>query len=68
MDFAENYNIKIQFAVQGNHWDNQQVTLHPFSMYNLLNTKSYYAISNNLNHSSSTVHTYISRLIEYTKD
>jgi len=32
-DFAENYSFIIQDAVQGQHWDNSQATLHPFVVY-----------------------------------
>ena len=33
MDFAENYSFKIQDAIQANHWDYSQATLHPFAIY-----------------------------------
>ena len=32
-DFSENYTFVIQDAVQGYHWSNDQVTLHPFVAY-----------------------------------
>lgn len=33
LDFAENYSFIVQDAAQGFHWDNSQVTLHPFAVY-----------------------------------
>ena len=33
MDFAKNYSFIVQDAVQGQHWNNSQVTLHPFRVY-----------------------------------
>ena len=32
-DFSENYSFIVQDAVQGYHWNNSQVTLHPFVYY-----------------------------------
>ena len=32
-DFAKNYTMVIQDAVQGWHWTNQQCTIHPIIMY-----------------------------------
>ena len=28
LDYAENYSYVVQDAVQGDHWDNSQATLH----------------------------------------
>ena len=33
LDFAENYSFVVQDDVQGFHWNNSQVTLHPFVIY-----------------------------------
>ncbi len=33
VDFSENYTFIIQDAVQGYHWNNDQVTVHPFVIY-----------------------------------
>ena len=32
-DFSENYSFVVQDEVQGFHWENSQVTVHPFVMY-----------------------------------
>ena len=32
-DFAENYSMGVQDAVQGWHWTKQQWTIHPFVLY-----------------------------------
>ena len=32
-DFAENYSVIVQDAIQGFHWNNSQATLHPFAVY-----------------------------------
>jgi hypothetical protein len=33
MDFSENYSFIVQDAVQGFHWENSQVAVHPFVVY-----------------------------------
>ena len=32
-DFAEDYSIMVQDEIQSYHWENSQVTLHPFVLY-----------------------------------
>ena len=60
--FAKNYNYIVQDAVQGCHWSNPQVTLHPFvandKEKNHLNSISYCVLSDYLLHNASVVHVF----------
>ena len=71
LDYAENYSFVVQDAVQGQHWNNRQATLHPFVIYYNLNgqqqIRSYCVISDSLDHSASSVHAFISALLEDLK-
>ena len=64
-DFSENYSFIVQDAVQGYHWNNSQVTLHPFVYYyknqgtNELEHGSYVIISESNIHDSVTVHLFL---------
>ena len=60
-DFAENYTMVIQDAVQGWHWTNQQCTIHPIIMYYVneqknLQLKSFAFFSNDLQHDNGFVY------------
>ena len=60
-DFSENYAFIIQNSVQGIHWNNDQVTIHPFSIYykdddNELKLKSFVSMSECLRHDTIAVH------------
>ncbi|ESO10181.1 hypothetical protein HELRODRAFT_168053 [Helobdella robusta] len=54
MDFAENYSVILQDAIQSHHWSNTQVTLHPIVLYyrddENLSVKSVCMISDCLDH------------------
>jgi len=71
MDFAENYSFVVQDAVQGQHWNNSQVTLHPFAIYykqgDELKCLSVCVVSDYLQHSTNAVHAYISTVITHLK-
>ena len=60
LDFAKNYNYIVQDAVQGFHWNNPQVTLHPFvandKEQNHLNNISYCVLSDYLRNNARVVH------------
>ena len=68
-DFSENYSFLVQDAVQGYHWNNSQVTLHPFVYYyknqgtNELEHGSYVIISESNIHDSVTVHLFLRHLL-----
>lgn len=61
MDFAENYSCKTADEIQSAYWNQSQVTLHPIVVYfkdqttKKLAHRSYVAISDCMQHSSSTV-------------
>ena len=64
LDFAENYSFIVQNGVQGYHWNNSQVKLHPIVVYykksGILCSKSYCLISDCLNHDTNVVHKFMS--------
>jgi hypothetical protein len=71
-DFSENYAFVVQDSAQNFHWTNDQVTLHPFVVYNRndkgnLDHKSFCIISDSLEHSTATVYTFQQALIEILK-
>lgn len=71
-DFAENYSFIIQDAVQGQHWDNSQATLHPFVVYycdndNDLKSISVCVISDCMTHATSTVHAFQKAILDHLK-
>ena len=71
-DFSENYAFVVQNAVQGMHWNNDQATIHPFSIYykddeNKLQIKSFVSISEILKHDTIAVHLFQKQLVEFIK-
>jgi len=72
LDFAENYSFVIQDAVQGHHWDNSQVTLHPFAVYykdgDELKCLSFCSMSDCLKHDTTAVHAFIHVLLKTLKE
>jgi len=71
-DFSENYAFIIQNSVQGIHWNNDQVTIHPFSIYykddkNELKLKSFVSMSECLCHDTVVVHLFQRQLVHYIK-
>ena len=67
LDFDENYSFLVKDAVQGHHWDNSQVTIHPFVIYYKQNGElkchNIAMISDYLKHDTVTVHCFIAKLI-----
>ena len=72
LDFAENYSFVCQDAVQGFHWDNTQVMLHPVVVYykacnssgeSIVCSKSYCVVSDDRNHNAVEVHKFIQVVI-----
>lgn len=70
-DFSENYAFVYQDAIQGVHWNNDQVTIHPFAIYYKNNEKeqfiNYIAISDCLKHDTIAVHLFQRGLITFLK-
>ncbi|KAM4046376.1 LOW QUALITY PROTEIN: uncharacterized protein ACNLHF_009977 [Anomaloglossus baeobatrachus] len=72
-DFAENYSIIVQDAIQGFHWENSQATVHPFVIYfKELNGEaaqniSLCIISDCSRHDTAAVHTFLTVIVEYLK-
>ena len=72
LDFAENYSFVYQDSVQGFQWNNNQATVHPFTLYEKdingsLNCRSLYIIINERSHGAHTVHIFITKIIEHIK-
>ena len=75
MDFAENYSLVCQDAVQGFHWDTSQVTLHPVVVYYRYSVasgesmccKSYCIVSDDREHNAIAVHKFIQVVISHLK-
>lgn len=71
MDFAENYSFVIQDAVQGQHWNNSQATLHPFTVYykqgKELKCLSLCVVSDCLEHNTNVVHAFMDKMLFYLK-
>ncbi|KAK6168588.1 hypothetical protein SNE40_019788 [Patella caerulea] len=72
MDFAENYNCKSVKEIQSAYWNQTSVTLHPVVAYyrntigELCHT-IYVVVSDELGHSSTTVHAFLDILIPEIK-
>jgi hypothetical protein len=68
-DFSENYAFVLQDAIQGVHWNNDQVTIHPFAIYYRENGKeqfiNFVAISDCLKHDTIAVHLFQRGLITF---
>jgi hypothetical protein len=72
MDFAENYDFRVQDEVQGYHWTNNQMTLHPFYCQWSKNGvdlvhKTFAVLSYRLEHNADTVEIFRSRFMEHIK-
>ncbi|KYM95059.1 hypothetical protein ALC62_14305, partial [Cyphomyrmex costatus] len=71
-DFAENYAFVLQDAIQGIHWNNDQVTIHPFAIYYKENGKKHFvnfvAISDCLKHDTIAVHLFQRDLIAFLQE
>ena len=71
LDFAENYSFIVQDAAQGFHWDNSQVTLHPFASYyqkeDSMCKLSLYVVSDCMRHNTVTVFAFQHAVIPYLK-
>ena len=73
LDFAENYSLVCQDAVQGFHWETSQATLHPFVVYyreevgGELKSLSVCIISDDREHVTGTVHAFQKAMLEKVK-
>lgn len=72
MDFAENYSCKSVEEIQSAYWNQTGVTLHPVVAYyrseeGKLQHKSFVVVSDELSHSSTTVHAIINTIIPELK-
>lgn len=72
MDFAENYSCKSVEEIQSAYWNQTGVTLHPAVAYfkddkGDTQHKSYVVVSDEMSHSSSTVHAILEKLIPEMK-
>lgn len=71
-DFAENYTFVIQDEVQARHWNQEQCTLHPFSIYfkegNELRTTSFVVIAESLEHNITSVYLFQTKLFDFLRE
>lgn len=72
MDFAENYACKSLNEIQSAYWNQNAVTLHPVVLYyknecGELKHKSMVVVSDEMGHNSSTVLTFIDRVVPEVK-
>ena len=67
LDFAENYTFLIQDAIQGFHWNNDQATLHPFSIYNKGSHYSFCVFSDHQKHVNDVVYTFLKAVLARVK-
>jgi hypothetical protein len=70
LDFAENYSFCIPDEVQGYHWTNNQMTIHPFYCQWSINGqdlvhKTFAVLSDCLDHNADTVEVFRERFMEY---
>jgi hypothetical protein len=72
MDFAENYDFRVQDEVQGYHWTNNQMTIHPFyciwskngtDLYH----KTFAVLSDCLEHNANSVEVFRNKFMEHIK-
>ena len=71
-DFSENYAFVVQDSVQGVHWNNNQVTVHPFAIYYRdddfeIGMKSFVIISECLHHYTIAVYVFQEHLVHFIK-
>ena len=71
-NFSENYSFLIQNAIQSQHWNKNQCTIHPFVIYGLEpdengqpNFNSFVLISEFTNHYNVAVHTFQKKFINW---
>lgn len=71
LDFSENFAFIVQDAVQGCHWMNDQVTLFPIVIYEIINgslhSQSFCILSDCLQHSSTAVNTFLKKISEFIR-
>ena len=72
-DFAENFKIIVQNASQSFHWNNKQVTIHPFVCYfrnsdGEIKHVSYVPISECNTHDTVAVYMFQEKLIKFLKE
>lgn len=70
-DFSENYSFVLQDEIQSYHWTSNQATVHPFVIYykqdNELKFYNFVVISNCLEHNTTAVYLFQTKLIEFLK-
>ncbi|KAK3102947.1 hypothetical protein FSP39_015174 [Pinctada imbricata] len=72
MDFAENYSCKSVEEIQSAYWNQTGVTLHPVVVYfrnpeGVLQHRSFVVVSDEMSHSSNTVHAIIEKIMPELK-
>ena len=71
-DFAENYSYVVQDEIQSFHWENKQLTVHPFVCYRRradgsLEHVSICILSDSREHSANSVHCYLDEVVPFLK-
>lgn len=72
MDFAENYSFVVKNEVQGYHWTNNQLTIHPFYVQwcddgETIKHKSYVILSDCLDHNAGAIECFRRKFVEKLK-
>lgn len=72
LDFSENYTCRVQNSVQSEYWNTTQATIHPYVIYHKKNGvvahTNFVIISEELEHDSSAVNLFNSKLISFMKN
>lgn len=73
LDFAENYSFVIQDEIQGHHWTNNQLTVHPFYCTwsddgQAVQHKAYIVISDCLSHNATVIEAFRRKFVEQFKN
>ena len=70
--FSTNFSFVVQDAAQGFHWDTKQSIVHPFLVYRRENGEqrhqSFWVISDTTKHTTSTVASFLRRLVPAVKE
>lgn len=71
LDFSENYSFHVQDAIQSQHWNKDQASLHVYVIYykenNKLHNLNFVVFSEYENHDASGVHLYNMKMIQFLK-
>ncbi|KAK3911410.1 Lon protease [Frankliniella fusca] len=72
-DFAENYTCVMQNEVQGYHWTDEQITLHPFVAYYYTAARDlkhvcYVSVTDHKKHVTASFHAFQKKFVQFSKN